>query len=550
MLWVVIGVIALASLIALAWPLFSARSETATPDETDYLAAQLDDVERERALGALSDSEAETARLEAKRRLLAAGRTRRETAAPGETGAILRQAAMMGVGAIPLAAMALYLGIGAPERTSSTPSVQRAAAPVADERARPIGDVIAGLEQRLAADPSDIEGWLMLGESQGALGRYAEAANAFRKAAALDPNSAFLEAALAESLILENNGAVGEEADAALERALALDPKEPRARYYSAQKVWQAGDRAEAVRMIAALVNDAAPDAPWLPIAQNELVTKAMEAGMTLEEAGLGEDASARLQRAMAADVARAEGTPALADAAALEASIASGDAPYTDWIDLADAYAAAGDDAKAADTIARARERYAAAPFVLQEIAKAEARLSGATGEPAPARRGPTAEQIEAAQSLSPDEQQAMIEGMVSGLAARLEANPDDPEGWLMLGRSYGVLGDYAKSAEAFARAATLRPADISVQLSYAQSLLAQAEAAREPIDSKTEEILTRVLELDANQTFALYYLGLAARQENDKANAKRHWERLASLLPAGSEDAKRIGELLDSLE
>jgi cytochrome c-type biogenesis protein CcmH len=118
-----------------------------------------------------------------------------------------------------------------------------------------------------------------------------------------------------------------------------------------------------------------------------------------------------------------------------------------------------------------------------------------------------------------------------------------------MMLGRSYGVLGDLEKSASAFARAAKLRPTDVTAQLSYAQSLLARSEAANKAIDRQTQDILEGVLKLDANQTFALYYLGLAAQQRKDNTAAKRHWEKLATLLPAGSEDAKRIDELLRSL-
>jgi len=67
----------------------------------------------------------------------------------------------------------------------------------------------------------------------------------------------------------------------------------------------------------------------------------------------------------------------------------------------------------------------------------------------------GPGAEDIAAAQSMSPEERQVMIRGMVERLAARLEANPDDREGWARLGHAYDVLGDTAKAQAARARAA-----------------------------------------------------------------------------------------------
>jgi cytochrome c-type biogenesis protein CcmH len=80
------------------------------------------------------------------------------------------------------------------------------------------------------------------------------------------------------------------------------------------------------------------------------------------------------------------------------------------------------------------------------------QAALAG-LGDAAPPS-GPGADDIAAAEEMSPDEQTAMIEGMVSGLAARLEDNPDDAEGWLRLIRSYVVLGKTEDAAEA-ARAA-----------------------------------------------------------------------------------------------
>ena len=72
----------------------------------------------------------------------------------------------------------------------------------------------------------------------------------------------------------------------------------------------------------------------------------------------------------------------------------------------------------------------------------------------------GPTQEQLTAASSLRPAEQQQMAEGMVARLAARLESQPGDVDGWIMLMRSYQTLGrkDDARGALARARAANPR--------------------------------------------------------------------------------------------
>lgn len=77
--------------------------------------------------------------------------------------------------------------------------------------------------------------------------------------------------------------------------------------------------------------------------------------------------------------------------------------------------------------------------------------------GLAAPMQPGPSREDMRAARDMSPKERDEMIRGMVARLAARLEDNPDDAEGWKQLGRSYQVLGERKKAAEAFARAESL---------------------------------------------------------------------------------------------
>jgi cytochrome c-type biogenesis protein CcmH len=79
------------------------------------------------------------------------------------------------------------------------------------------------------------------------------------------------------------------------------------------------------------------------------------------------------------------------------------------------------------------------------------------APDEPAPAAKGPgpTAQDVAAAQSMSPEERQAMIRSMVDRLAARLEQNPNDKDGWTRLAHAYDVLGETEKAEAARTRAA-----------------------------------------------------------------------------------------------
>jgi len=82
--------------------------------------------------------------------------------------------------------------------------------------------------------------------------------------------------------------------------------------------------------------------------------------------------------------------------------------------------------------------------------------------GEPAgtPAN-GPDAQQAEAAQQMSPQDRQAMIETMVAGLDDKLKQNPRDEEGWMRLIRSYVVLGKADQARDALGRAVAAFGAD-----------------------------------------------------------------------------------------
>ena len=87
-----------------------------------------------------------------------------------------------------------------------------------------------------------------------------------------------------------------------------------------------------------------------------------------------------------------------------------------------------------------------------------------------APTAPGPTAEDVQAAQSMSAGDRNEMIRSMVARLAERLEDNPGDAQGWLRLGRSYLVLGETAKAREALDRAVAagaVLPADLAGQVS-----------------------------------------------------------------------------------
>ncbi len=126
-----------------------------------------------------------------------------------------------------------------------------------------VDDSIAKLEQKLADNPEDAEGWRMLGWSRFNMGAYAKAAEAYRKATQLSPNNADYWSSLGESLVQDAKGPFAEEAVAAFRRALAIDPQDPRARYFLGVQKDLIGNSIGAINDWIALLNDTPKGAPW-----------------------------------------------------------------------------------------------------------------------------------------------------------------------------------------------------------------------------------------------------------------------------------------------
>ena len=153
-----------------------------------------------------------------------------------------------------------------------------------------------------------------------------------------------------------------------------------------------------------------------------------------------------------------------------------------------------------------------------------------------------------ETATAPAADEQGEQIRAMVARLATRLEAEPDDADGWLMLGRSYAVLGDPESSRAAYARAAELRPNDVPVLAAYARSLLDDPSGAG-PLPTPARDLYIRILDLDGENPEALYFAGLAEAQAGDTASAAARWEHLLTLLDPASETYRVVQDALSGL-
>lgn len=161
-----------------------------------------------------------------------------------------------------LAALVALAAVGVAVRKNRSPTpAEPAAAPA--EPQPDVDTMIAGLEARLKANPEDAEGWRMLGWAFFETGRFAESATAYRRATSLDPDNADYWSSLGEALVLAGSGDVPPDAAAAFDKAIALDPKDPRARYFLAVRKDIAGDHEGAIDGWLALLADTPAGAPW-----------------------------------------------------------------------------------------------------------------------------------------------------------------------------------------------------------------------------------------------------------------------------------------------
>jgi cytochrome c-type biogenesis protein CcmH len=271
-LWFIFGLMTAAALFAALWPL--GRYPRAARGGSDLIVYkdQLQEIDRDRAAGLIGEAEAEAARLEVSRRLLAAADAR-----PPNTGESLaaaaapqrrrRAAAIAALVILPLGPTGLYMALGSPG-VPAQPAFARVKTPQGQES---IATLVSQVEQHLARNPADGAGWELIAPVYMRLGRFGDAVEARRKALTLNGASAVREADLGEALAAEASGVVTAEAKLAFERALAHDAREAKARYFLGLAEEQDGKSDQAASIWRTLLAEAPADAPWAAFVREAL---------------------------------------------------------------------------------------------------------------------------------------------------------------------------------------------------------------------------------------------------------------------------------------
>ena len=266
--WILVAILTAAVAAVLLLPLLRrpvAAAGEASHDVEVY-RDQLDELKRDEATGLIAANEAELARAEIARRLIAASKAEaKERASPAVRRNRLAQVFV--IVALPAIGLCLYLATGRPDLPAQ---------PLAARLANPGNDInilIARAENHLARNPDDGAGWDLLAPIYYRGGRMEDAANAFSQAIRLlGPNTERLDGH-AETLIALSNGIVTAEARGQLEKSLKLKADNPRAKYYLALALEQEGKRPEARAAFEAMAKEAPADAPWLPLVNRHIAT-------------------------------------------------------------------------------------------------------------------------------------------------------------------------------------------------------------------------------------------------------------------------------------
>lgn len=363
MLWIIFAAMTVAAVLAVLWPLGRKPARGRSGSDLVVYKDQLEEVDRDRAAGLIGEAEAEAARVEVSRRLLAAADAHEavptQKIIPSQARRRRRAAALAAVIVLAFVPLGLYVMLGSP-KIPGQPAFARAQTPQSNQS---IDNLISQVEDHLAKNPNDGPGWEVIAPVYMRLGRFDDAVEAWRKALALNGDTAAREANLGEALVAAANGVVTAEAKQTFDKAVARDPREAKARYFIGLADEQDGNRDAAASTWRALLEDAPPDAPWVSFVRQSLGRVTGEpvpeatgpsAGDVAAAANMSDEQRTAMIRGMVGK---------LADQLHTNGSDVEG------WLRLVRAYVVLGDRDKAKDAAADARRALSSRPDEIKRI-------------------------------------------------------------------------------------------------------------------------------------------------------------------------------------
>ena len=352
-LWFVFALMTAAAIFAVLWPLGQSAPAAAEGSEAVVYKDQLAEIDRDVAASMIGAAEAEAARVEISRRLLAAADGERKPPVRANVK-LRRSAAVLALVGLPVVAAAFYLSLGSP-RLGDFPLAGRA--PVADV-SQPLTNLVAQVEAHLEKNPTDGRGWGVLAPVLVRLGRYDDAVRAYRNSITYNGESADRHADLGEALAGAAGGVVTAEAKAEFERAVALYADDAKAGYFLGLAAEQDGRNSDAASIWGTMLAKAPADAPWRPLVQAAL---ARVGGATAPPVGALAPALPDSTMAAAKDMSAADrGTMIRGMVDRLATRLKQDGSDVEGWLRLVRAYMVMGERDKAVSALADARQAVA----------------------------------------------------------------------------------------------------------------------------------------------------------------------------------------------
>ena len=442
-------------------------SQNTKSSDAGVYTDQIKEIERDRSLGLIANAEADLARVEIERRLIATVKAQevpRPVSLAWRNGALAATAGWVALGAVYLYALkgrpdlpAAAAGRLVPNESSNlgaaTQATESTSSAPASAAAGDVDAMINKLASKLKQTPGDADGWRMLGWSYFNTRRYEESAAAYAKAYQLAPDNVDYGSAYAEALVQAAGGIVTPKAQGLIVEVLKQDPKEARGRFYAALAREQAGDFSAALDQWITLLADAPKDAGWTADVRQRIADLGQKTGR---------DTSAILANAPEIQSDGGTGLPATGQNSVVDGMIAKLMAKLEDnprdrdgWAMMMRSLKVKGDMTGASAALGKALAAFkddASTRARLAGLAQSLGISGGEAGMAAEASSIPVISQENAASitSLPLDDQQAAIQGMVDRLAEKLSKSPHDAGGWVRLIRSRIVLNqpDLAKQA------------------------------------------------------------------------------------------------------
>lgn len=359
-IWILFLVMTAATIMAVLWPLSRPRRAagpaSAAEGERLFYEEQLQEIERDLLRGMFTPEEAAAAKAEAARRLIRADARRESGSKTLDEPALRRRRATsaLALSAIPLVALAIYGAQGSPEMPAQPLSARMQ--PVTPGSDIEMGQAVARIEAHLQRNPEDGRGWEVVAPVYIRMGRFDDAAMAYRRAINLLGANAERLANFGEALVMASEGIVSSSAREAFEGALEQNARQPKARFFLATAAHQDGDTDIALARYRDLLAESDPDAPWVGVVRRRIAA--------LESDGSVPDA--------AADVSDDAGDPSGAIAgmvAGLAERLATQGGNAQEWGRLVRSYAVLGQVEPAEQALADARRALAGDSRAIEEV-------------------------------------------------------------------------------------------------------------------------------------------------------------------------------------